>query len=163
MLIIVFGLPGSGKTFVGEIIKKEFGFFFYDGDNDLTPEMKRALQKKITFTNIMRNTYFRKLLETVTKLNKHHKNIILAQTFIKEKYRLFFLKQFPDIKFILIQTNTVLRELRLAQRIKLPLDKEYARKMCVNFEVPHITHSVIDNNKDGEESIKQQLQNIVAY
>lgn len=162
MLIIVFGLPGTGKTYIGKIIKKEFGFFFYDGDTDLTPEMKKALQKKITFTNIMRNMYFRKLLKTVTKLNKHHKNIVLAQTFIKEKYRLRFLKQFPDIKFILIQTNSALREMRLVQRIKLPLDKEYARRMCINFEEPHIEYEKINNDTDGEKSIIQQLKTIIV-
>ena len=45
-LIILFGLPGTGKTYVGKVFEKYFDYYFYDGDNDLTPEMREAIQIK---------------------------------------------------------------------------------------------------------------------
>lgn len=161
MILIVFGLPGTGKTYISKIIEKEFGFFFYDGDTDLTPEMKESIAKQITFTNDMRNIFFNKLLQRVKQLQKKHINIVLAQTFIKEKFRALFLKQFPDARFILVQTNTKLRETRLAHRTNYPLDIEYARTMCINFEKPRITHSVVDNNNDGETETITKLKTII--
>jgi shikimate kinase len=34
-LLVLFGLPGTGKTYVGKILEKDFGFFLHDGDTDL--------------------------------------------------------------------------------------------------------------------------------
>ena len=49
-LIILFGLAGDGKTYVGKIFEKYFNYYFYDGDNDLTEEMKEAIKTKTVFT-----------------------------------------------------------------------------------------------------------------
>ena len=40
MLIILFGLSGSGKNFVGNVLVKHFGFYFWDTDDALLDEMK---------------------------------------------------------------------------------------------------------------------------
>ncbi len=61
MLLIVFGLPGAGKTYVGKLLKDEFGFYFYDGDRDLTDEMRQALKEKKLFNDSMRDVFFQQL------------------------------------------------------------------------------------------------------
>lgn len=43
MLLILFGLPGCGKNYVGEILQSSFGFYFYDGDDALTDDMRDCL------------------------------------------------------------------------------------------------------------------------
>lgn len=161
MLIILFGLPGSGKTFVGNILEKEFNFFFYDGDTDLTPEMKKAIKGKVTFTDSMRDAFFKRVTTHVALLSRQYKNLVVSQTFIKEKYRKRFLNYFPFAHFILIETETLLREQRLEARNEYPLDKEYARTMCFNFEEPRIPHSTLNNDMNGNESIINQLKAII--
>ncbi len=93
-LIVVFGLPGSGKTFVGRVFEKYFGYYSYDGDNDLTEEMKVAIKTKTVFTDQMRDVFFEKLIGNIQELKFKHKKLIIAQTFIKEKYRVDLLKKF---------------------------------------------------------------------
>lgn len=157
-IVVLFGLPGSGKTFIGNILKKYFNFYHYDGDIDLPDNMKKAIRTKTVITNSMRNIFFQKIIQSTKRLKKKYESIVVTQTFIKEKYRQLFLREFPQARFILTQTNPVLREARLRKRKDYPLDLEYVRKMCRNFDIPQIGHSVINNDCDGDKSIQKQLQ-----
>jgi len=155
--VILFGLPGTGKTYVGKIFEKYFHYHFYDGDRDLTPDMKSAIKTKTVFTDQMRNVFFKILIDKIKALVKKHKRLVIAQTFIKEKYRLQLIKVIPKTKFILVETKREIRERRLKDRVDYPLDLEYARKMEVNFEKPAIDHSSISNNTNGIKDIRKQI------
>ena len=157
-LIILFGLPGTGKTFVGNIFKKYFDYYFYDGDNDLTEEMKQAIKAQRVFTDQMRDVFFERLIDKIINLSTKHEKLVVAQTFIKEKYRTVLIKKIPETKFILIKTKKPVREKRLSKRIDCSLDLEYARKMEESFEKPKIDHLIIVNDDDGEDNIKKQIQ-----
>jgi gluconate kinase len=160
-LIVLFGLPGTGKSFVGRIFEKYFHYYFYDGDGDLTPEMKAAIKTKTVFTDQMRNIYFKILISKIQRLSKKHKKLVVAQTFIKEKYRIDLLEKIPEAKFILVETKKEIREKRLLDRTDYPLDLNYARIMEMNFEKPKIDFQIITNNEDGENIIKEQIQRFV--
>jgi len=159
-LIILFGLPGTGKTFVGKIFEKYFDYYFYDGDNDLTPEMKAAIKTKTVFTDTMRDVFFARLIKQIQNLAAKYKKLVVAQTFIKERYRLNLIKKIPETKFILVETKTSIREKRLARRTDYPLEMEYARKMKSNFEKSAINHLTIVNDIDGVEDIKKQVNSM---
>lgn len=160
-LIILFGLPGTGKSYVGKIFEKYYGCYFYDGDEDLTPEMKVAIKTKTVFTDQMRDIYFKILISKIQSLSKKHKKLVVAQTFIKEKYRIDLLEKIPEAKFILIKTKKQIREKRLFDRVDYPLDLNYARVMEINFEKPKIDIQIIMNNVDGENIIKEYVQRFV--
>lgn len=157
-LIILFGLPGTGKSFIGKIFKEYFDYYFYDGDNDLTEEMKEAIKAQRVFTDQMRDVFFEKLIRNIQELKSRHKKLVVAQTFIKEKYRVDLLKKISGAKFVLIETKKSIREKRLTQRKDYPLDLEYARKMEANFDKPIIDHLRIVNNVDGVEDVKKQIK-----
>ena len=159
MLFIVFGLPGAGKTYVGEVLKDEFGFYFYDGDRDLTDEMKKALKEKKLFNDSMRDVFFQSLINKVLQLHRTKKHLVVAQTFIKEKYRSQLLKAIPFAKFILVQTKKALREKRLLQRNDL--DQNYVKKIITFFEKPTIEHFKIENDTDGKIQVIKRLENIL--
>lgn len=162
-LLVIFGLPGAGKTYVGKVLEKYFGFYYYDGDTDLDDEMKQAIQTKSHFTDSMRENFFHRLQKSISTLQKQHTKIAVSQTFIKEQYRKEFLQRFPHARFILVQTEEALREKRLAQRKELPLDADYARFMVKHFEVPQIPHNEIENNTEGEENLKKQFRQLIEH
>lgn len=161
-LIILFGLPGTGKTYVGEIFKKYFDHYFYEGDNDLTSEMKTAIKTKTVFTDRMRDVFFKRLIDKIQNLVIKHKKLVIAQTFIKEKYRIDLLNKIPRTKFILIETKKDIREKRLMQRTDYPLDLGYAKKMERNFDKPAINHQIILNDKDGKLDIRKQINSLLC-
>jgi len=159
MIIVLFGLPGAGKTYIGNILKENFEFFLYNGDNDLPKRMRQALVSKEVIRDTMRNDFFKRLIASVKKLYTKHTKLAVAQTFIKEKYRLQFLRQFPDARFMLIESNADIRRERLhKRRVGFPLDLEYAKSMEKIFESPKINHAVLINEKDSKEELLDNLK-----
>lgn len=157
-ITVVFGFPGAGKSFVAEVLQNYFGFFHYDGDLSMPKKMLKELNKNAVITDSMRDLFFQRLINDVKKLQTKHKKIVVSQTFIKDKYRQLFLREFPAAKFILVKTADKIREKRLGSRKKFPIDLEYARKMCLIFDKPKITYDVVNNSSDGEGNLKKQLQ-----
>jgi gluconate kinase len=157
-IVVVFGFPGAGKSFVAEILRQNFGYFHYDGDLSMPDKMLKKINEQAVVTDSMRDIFFQELIKDVIKLKSKYKKIVVSQTFIKEKYRQLFLQAFPKTKFILVETGLEIREKRLMQRKKFPIDLEYSRKMCLIFDPPNLDYEVVGNNNIGEKSIKKQLQ-----
>lgn len=157
-IYVLFGLPGAGKTFVGRLLQEYFDFYLYEGDISLPDNMKGAIQTKAVITDAMRDIFFKKVITRTHQLKQKQQKLVIAQTFIKEKYRKAFLREIPEARFILVQTKKTIREKRLMQRKEYLLDLEYARKMSLNFDTPQIDYDTISNDIDGEANIKQQLQ-----
>src|SRR3972149_2841516 len=161
-LIILFGPTGAGKTYVGQLIQKHFGYYFYDGDADLTPEMKQALNLMRPITDPMRDRFIGRLLDSITKLLKIHPNLVVAQTFIKERYRHRLLKRWPKARFILLKTKTNLRYQRRRERADYPWDETYVKRMDAIFETPKIPHQIITNDKTGPDNLLKRLRSLLS-
>lgn len=162
MFLIIFGLPGVGKSYLGNVLQKTFGFFHYDGDDALPINMKRLLLKGKPITDRQRSIFFNRLTQQVKKIGVQHANVAVSQTFIKEQYRLRFAKYFPHGTFLLVDTNTRIREKRLSQRKTFPLKKEYWDAMALMFEPPGIPYLTIKNNASGDKMLITQLQSLLA-
>lgn len=161
-ILILFGLPGAGKTFVGKILKEKFNFFFHDGDKDLTAEMKTAIASQQPISDEMRDAFFERIISSVQNAQKIHPNLVVAQTYIKEKYRKQLKEKFSDVQFMYITAKDETREQRLKNRTEYPLDLAYARKMKAVFEPPTGEFFEIDNTPDGEEHVVQQLTSLFS-
>lgn len=159
-LYVVFGLPGAGKTYIGKLFAKYFGFYFYDGDQDMPQQLKDAIVSE-TVTDQMRDAFFDKLIASIRTIQNRYPKIVVSQTFIKEKYRKQFLTAFPNARFIYIDAKNPLREKRLLARDSFRLPLEKWQKMSTLFEKPHIKHMILQNNHEGEEEIKKQLQLLI--
>ncbi len=75
MLIYLFGLPAAGKNYVGEVLAEEFGYTFYDGDLDLTPEMRDAVREGRPFTEVMRDRFYAVLVGRLAALRPAHPDL----------------------------------------------------------------------------------------
>lgn len=157
MLIVLFGLPGAGKTFVGKILQTDFGYTLYNADRSLPRDMRFALfQKKIISEN-MRGRFFRNIILKVRTLTRQHSKLVIVQTFLKDAYRKQFLQKFPDAKFLLIKAKEKTREERYVKRSYFNLGLPYLRHMSQLFEKPGAKHAIITNNEEGKAHIRQQL------
>ena len=162
-IIVLFGKIGSGKTYIGKLLEKYFHFYFYEGDLDLTPEMKNSLKKNQPVTDSMRNKFFDILIINLNMIIKNHKNIVVSQTFIKEKYRKMFLRKFPKSEFVYIKSDDKKRREKVARRSDYNFKKSYVLKMDKNFEEPKIPVKIITNDFNGRSDIKHQLEKVLAY
>ncbi len=159
-IYVTFGLPGAGKTYAARLFEN-FSFFCHDGDDDLPADMRQAIATQQPVNDEMRDRFFAAIIQHVHQLTPLHPRIVVAQTFIKEKYRLLFLNHFPQAQFVLVQADDTIRERRLVHRTSQPLDPAYTRRMIALFEPPHIPYQIINNNDDGGLQLTEQIAHIV--
>ena len=160
MLIFLFGYPGVGKTYVGEILRDDFDFFFYDGDADFGEEIETAIRDGKLFSDQLRDEYFHRLISSTEKLHREHKNVVMSQTLAKNKSQKMMLDKFPDAVFVrIVVPMEILRE-RLKNRKDHLVPLEYAEKVFEYFEDPEVPHIVLHNDGD-KEKIKIQLNKIL--
>ena len=160
MLLILFGLLGSGKNFVGEILRADYGFFFYDADTDIPPEMAEAIQHERIVPDAARDRFFVRVIEHLRELRQHEDRLTGAQALYREKHRQLIQTAFPDAQFILVESNPDLIARRLSHRQTGVVSIEYARKIAPLFEPPQVEHFRIDNTGDRE-TVKVQLDRIL--
>jgi gluconokinase len=153
-LLIFFGKAGAGKNFVAGIFEREFGYCFYDADQDLTQEMIGAIYNNQRFTDKMRDEYFEVVKIRVKELLKTKDKVVLTQGLFKNKHRFDLLKEFPFAKFVWIDADQSILESRIVARNDF-ITKEYAQKINSYFEEPEFVCSKIMNN-DGEAEILRQ-------
>jgi gluconate kinase len=161
-LIILFGPTGAGKTYIGRLLAKKFGYYFYDGDADLTAEMKQALNSMRVITDKMRQKFITRLINSAVKLAKQNPKLAVAQTFIKDKYRRRLLKKLPLAKFILVNTKTALRYRRRRRRADYPWDENYVQAMDALFEPPTIPCLTLTNDNNGTKKLLPALRRLLS-
>lgn len=161
MLIYLFGLPAAGKNYVGRVLAEEFGYTFYDGDLDLTPEMRDAVREERPFTAGMRDRYYAILIDRIAELRAVSPDLAFGQATFKEHHRQLVQSAFPDVVFVLVEASAVVRAERLS-RGGNPVTVEYAQRIDGLFERPRHPHFIITNN-DGREEIVRQLAGLLAW
>lgn len=159
-LYVTFGLPGAGKSYAAKVFER-FGFYVHDGDVDLPDVMRVAIANQQPIDDTMRDEFFRRITEHIRLLLPDHPRLVLAQTFIKEKYRRRFLETFPQAQFVLVIAEDPIREQRLERRTNQPLEPNYTRKMIAMFEPPHIPYATLSNSSDGDHSLEAQIRQLV--
>ena len=161
MIIILFVLAGAGKNFVGDILSSQFDFHFWDADELLPEDMRKAIQQKQLFTQEMRDHFTQIIIAKIKTLEGQHQKLVIAQALYKEKNRQEIASVFPQAKWLWIQASTDVISARLRERNDW-VDDSFALKIFSQFESPILTHGKIVNNQGRDEVIQQlkkQLQN----
>lgn len=159
-IIFLYGLAGSGKSYIGDLIARHTGWHVYHADDDITEAMRQALQEKRPFTDAMRDEFFKLLIGKIRKLSQQHNHLIVTQAVYKQKHRNQLQQQIPGLELIWIKADDDIIASRLQSRhhgIKL----ESAAALRKDFEIPNENCKVIINERD-EESIIRQLNNLFS-
>ncbi|HOU41452.1 MAG TPA: AAA family ATPase [Promineifilum sp.] len=160
MLLYLFGLPAAGKNYVGQVLADTFGYTFYDGDLDLTEELRDAVRQERPFTDTMRDRFYAVLIERIAALRREYTDLAFGQATFKERHRALVAEAFPDVVFVLVEAAEEVRLARLA-RGGNPVTVDYARQIAAFFEPPRHAHFVI-RNEGGRAEIVAQLERLLA-
>lgn len=156
MLIILFGLAGAGKNFVGEILSQEFDFYYWDADQILTKSMLEAIKHKAIFSQQMRDDFTQSIIANIPVLRKKSKKIVISQALYKEQNRIQLLKAFPDACFVHVVATDQIRFERIKNRDN-SVTEDYAALISTEFELPQLKHHVINNIANSEYVTKQLM------
>lgn len=161
MIIILFGKPGVGKTYIGKLLQQHYGYFFYDADQDLTPAAIACIQKEEIFSHAVEGEYIDVVIDRIQQLQARHKLLIVAQAFGREGGRQKLRNTFHSTQFYYIDIPDELANQRLLSRNDW-VNISYADKIRQVYEHPRIPHHQIDNSKDCEYILQQFKQSFVG-
>lgn len=143
MIVYLYGLPGVGKNFIGEIFKNEFNFHFQDADEYLTVSMKNKLRKGEHFTIKEVEEYHKIIAYNIFELRFKHSNLVITQASLFKKHRNIIKKLNPEINFIHINSDLETINKRIKKR-KGYVTKEYSDHLLKFLEVDE-NDMVIEN------------------
>ncbi len=156
MLIILFGLPGAGKSFVGALLRDEFGFHFHESDDDIPEDYRRLVAAGQVVSDERRDDYHRHLLDRIAALAEAHPRLAVAVPLLRQKHREWIQARFPHATFVLVQVAAELWPARLARRTHT-VSADYARRILPLYEPPALEHKTLDTTPEGPEAVRRLL------
>ena len=160
MIIVVFGLAASGKTYVGKVISRCFNFYHEDADQWLSGDMKQYVSEKKIFTLGMLENLTSNIIANIERLNEKHPHLVISQALYRKKNRETIQKHFSsqELMFLQVDASDEVIYQRLVKRGDWIMP-DYASSMRQFFQ-PMEGATIINNNQAGEELIVKQLKDI---
>lgn len=162
MLLILFGLPGAGKTYAGRLLAAEFGFHFHEADDDIPDDYRRRVLQGEVVSEADRDAYHRLLLDRLAGLGAAHPRLAVAAPLLRDRHRRWLAERFPDAVFVLVQCPEATWEARLAGRAHT-VSLDYARRVRTLYEPPTIAHHLLDDAADRPDTLREQLRQLLAH
>ena len=160
-ILFLFGLSGSGKSYIGDLIGQKTDRYVYHADEDITEEMILALKEQRPFTESMRDQYFPIIAEKIVSLCQEHNAIVVTQGVYKQRHREYLEAQLSDLEMIFVDAGDAHISERLSTRGDGITD-ESAAALRKDFELPPERIKVIVN-EGGEEVIVAQLNDHFSF
>lgn len=149
MIIIVFGLPGSGKSFFAQRLADRLDAGYVNSDR-----LRKELFAERIYTDHEKAAVYEKMLDEMKHHARHNLNLVLDGTFHKKKVRKMFTDELPEkekIIFIEIQADEdVIRE-----RVRKP--RPYSE---ADFEVYNLIKDQYEPLEEPHLILKSTNQNI---
>ncbi len=168
-LVVVFGLSGSGKSFLSRILHEELGYEWLRSDvvrkelMGLSPEQKAKAEfgKGIYTEDITRRVY-REMVRRAKELVAEGKRVVLDATFLRRWQRDLVRENFKKPLFILASASEEEIRRRLSKR-KDVSDADFSiyLKQKEIFEPPEEVEYVDVNTERGREELLSVLKDLV--
>lgn len=155
----LFGLSGSGKSYVGDVIAEANGWPVYHADDDITPAMRQALAASRPFTDAMRDEYFVLLADRIRARQAQgapDQPLIVTQGAYKQRSREYLQQQVPGLALIWIDAPDALIAQRLSMRTG-GISRQSAAALRQDFEMPPGASLKIVNDR-GEDHVLSQFE-----
>ena len=145
MKLLLFGQIGSGKSHVGALLSREFGFHYHDADQDLPDEIAKAIRRHEPLTDTMRDLFADRIIARIDLLSTLYPNFVVAQALFKDRQRRRLLAAFPWLRLVWVRSTPELIATRLQERTGHLASAYYASVVNPAFEPPGLPHLALDN------------------
>jgi len=159
-LIMVMGLPGSGKTYFARAIANEISALHFNSDI-----IRKKLSKHPVYSSAAKNSVYQALFDRVSQALKKGHTVVVDATFSKLQYRLpyfrFTKKNKIPLQPILVQADesTIAKRLE-KKRPDSDADLKVYKTIKAEFEPLGINHLVLQSDKPVEEMVRQAVDHI---
>jgi gluconokinase len=115
MIIVLMGVSGSGKSYVGEALAASLGWPFYDADEFHPPQNKRKMAAGAPLTDDDRWPWLDAIAGELRRVLERDGNAVLACSALKEAYRQL-LARAGDVRFVYLKGDPATIAARVAHR-----------------------------------------------
>lgn len=152
MIIYLFGIACAGKTYIGELLARKYGFTFYDADAWIEDNYLQEFKRTGSFSASTRAQIHSDIADKITSFDRS-KNIVIAQASIKACNRQQILDANPDVVMVWVKADLQTLLARAAKRNNF-VTADSIHKMWKNFDIPKNT-PIIDNSCDAVPLVEQ--------
>ena len=160
MIVVLFGVSGSGKTTIGRLLAKNLGWKFYDADEFHPASNVEKMRQGIALTDADRWPWLERLRELLRERIARRENMIFACSALKEKYR-DYLQLSDEIKWVYLKGEHQMIADRLQQRHGHFMNPTLLRDQFDVLEEPKRDAVVVDVDTTPTkvvQTIREQLQ-----
>jgi predicted kinase len=160
MNIAIFGLPGSGKTFLAKELAKRINGLHISSDT-----VRKELKKRGKYNEKAKLEVYHAMLKLMDAAIKHKQNVVLDATFYKENIRSLFEKKAGEyhnpLYFIEMRAaESVIKERVDKKRPDSEADFEVYLKIKNEFEPLREDHLVL---YPDHEELDKMLDRVLSY
>lgn len=156
MVIVVFGLPGSGKSFLATKLAERMEANYVSSD-----QLRFAMLRERTYTESEKESVYEEMLNKTKEYLLKQKDIVLDATFYSERLR----KKFQDavsplskVFFVEVQASDFLIRKRVdKKRPDSEADYSVYEKVKAQWEPFIEDHLVVESKENNIEDMLQQV------
>ena len=148
MIKLLFGKAGSGKSYIGKLASRTYGFHFHDADEDLPERFRKAIENQEKVTEEVREEYIEIVIATIKRLMLTNKDICICQALVRNRYREKILQAIPSVEYVWVDAPDDLILSRLENRTGHMAPRGYAEMVNRMFEIPTVAHIRFENGND---------------
>ncbi|MFZ1785989.1 MAG: AAA family ATPase [Ferruginibacter sp.] len=158
-VVVVFGLPGSGKSYFAGRLAKNLDAVYINSD-----QVRMDLFKKRSYSPEEKDAVYRQMLSKLTEALNQKRNVVLDATFHKADTRELFIKEMEDkggIQFIEVTAKEdIIRDRLKEERPYSEADFNIYQLISRQFEPFTRPHLLLESTN---ENIDDMLLQATAY
>ncbi|MBN9351936.1 MAG: ATP-binding protein [Chitinophagaceae bacterium] len=163
MIIVVFGLPGSGKSFFAQRLADRLDAGYVNSDR-----LRKELFAERIYTDHEKAVVYEKMLDEMKHHARHNLNLVLDGTFHKKKVRKMFTDELPEkekIIFIEIRADEdIIRERVSKPRPYSEADFEVYKLIRDQYEPLEEPHLILKStNQNIEEMLNKTSEYLIMH
>jgi gluconokinase len=157
MVVVLFGVTGTGKTTVGRLLAEEVGWKFYDADAFHSPGDIEKMRRGVPLSDEARGPWLAQLRSLIAGWLERGEDIVLACSALKEVHRRRL--QINDaVRFVYLKGEPAVIEARLKKRVGHFMNPVLLQSQFMALEEP-VKEAVVIDIKRGPGEITREIRN----
>lgn len=164
MIIAVFGLPGTGKSFFAKRLASDLGAEYLSTD-----KIRKQLQKTGKYSTADKEHVYNRMLELATTCLKQQQRVVVDGTFSKHNLRAKLMQAANNQNVAVCWIQTMADEATVKQRVSQKREDSEAdytvyQKIKTDFDEPYFTCLLLNSgHADIDYMISEAKQYIFSY